>query len=196
MFRASMMTNSTKPPIRMHPGSVFSARPISWAFLGRNPSVVTVVHNADGTWTVSWPDLANSSTNGQYLVTSDQGYTCDVSGSGVAQTVVSCSLSVPPTISSEPTGIVVTYYPEGYFVPLSWGVENMAGPGGPVASTFHRTIERKDVATTPHHPVITVALVASPVQAQETPWLVGGSFAVLGLAGLAMVLRRRTHLTH
>ncbi len=76
-----------------------------------DPSTVTVtpIDAGAGGWTISWPELASAPTDGQYVVSDDQGDSCTATPTGVAGTTLSCVLAPRIDGTTTLTGLTVTF---------------------------------------------------------------------------------------
>jgi hypothetical protein len=159
---------------------------------------LTAIDGGAGGWTVSWPELASAPTDGDYVVTDDQGDSCTAQPTGVAGTILSCTLAARADGSTDLTGLTVTFEPVLWFEAAATGSahvdrstatsSNTAGTSPAVAISEH-----VPTATSTHPtPVLGgVTPLAAVTSSDSTPWAIGASGIVLLLAALAMWMRRR-----
>jgi hypothetical protein len=167
-----------------------------------DPSTVTVtpIDGGAGGWTVSWPELASAPTDGDYVVTTDQGDSCTAEPTGVAGTILSCTLAARADGSTDLSGVVVTFEQLLFFNASATArghgsPTNTSDPTSPTVTPVVLTTTRapgsttKSLATSP----TAHALSATPkVSSSDAPQLLlGGGLIVMLLAALAVWLRRR-----
>jgi hypothetical protein len=77
-----------------------------------DPATVTVTA-ADGGWLVSWAEPSSAPTDGFYLASDQDGYSCTAPATGTPGALDSCTLSDPtiivPAVSVDYTGPVIAY---------------------------------------------------------------------------------------